>query len=270
MRIRSIKPEFWASDDIAELEWEYRLLFIGLWSYVADSGVGRDNVKLITADLFPLEDDPMETLAIVSRGLASLADAGLITRYRVGSKRFLHICQWAAHQKIDRPTRSTYPLPTCEDAIFGEVSRESREGSPPGAREQGTKGAGEQGSRDLLSDESDGVDRFDEFWNAYDKKDGRKRCEPAYRAALKKPGVTDDVLISAASVYVDSLRQRGKHPEFTKNPLTWLRGEHWNDDPRVARPEPPKTRVQEHLTLVQQLAAEEAEQPTLPQIGQRR
>ena len=30
------------------------------------------------------------------------------------------------------------------------------------------------------------------------------------------------------------------------------------------------TRVQEHLTLVQQLAAEEAEQPTLPQIGYRR
>ena len=33
------------------------------------------------------------------------------------------------------------------------------------------------------------------------------------------------------------------------------------------REQPRQTRVQEHLTLVQQLAAEEAEQPTLPQIG---
>ena len=53
-----------------------------------------------------------------------------------------------------------------------------------------------------------------------------------------------------------------------KNPLTWLRGEHWNDE-RVARVQP-MTRVQEHLALVQHLAAEEADQPTLPQIGYRR
>jgi hypothetical protein len=29
MRIRSIKPEFWRSDDIARLSWDDRLLFIG-------------------------------------------------------------------------------------------------------------------------------------------------------------------------------------------------------------------------------------------------
>ena len=40
MRIRTIKPEFWRSDDITALGWATRLLFIGLWSYVDDNGVG--------------------------------------------------------------------------------------------------------------------------------------------------------------------------------------------------------------------------------------
>lgn len=266
MRIRSIKPEFWSSDDIAALAWEDRLLFIGLWSYVADSGVGRDNAKLITADLFPLEDDPLETLATVSRGLASLSAACLITRYQVGNKRFLHITEWAAHQKIDRPTNSPFPPPTCEDAVFDEGSRATRDGSPPGARDLGIKGSREQGSKGPSSDESDHVDRFDEFWDAYDKKAGRKKCVTAYRAALKKPGVTDDLLISAASAYIEWVRSEGKHPTFTKNPLTWLHGEHWADE-RAAR-QPAMTRMQEHLALVQQLAAEESNAPR--QIGQQR
>jgi hypothetical protein len=251
MRIRSIKPEFWSSDDIGELPWDVRLLFIGLWSYVADNGVGRDNPKLIAADLFPLEDDPLETLATVSRGLATLSDAGLITRYRVGSKRFLHVTEWAAHQKIDKPTRSNFPPPTCEDAVFDEPSRGTLESSAPGSRDLGNKGSREQGSEGVLSDKSDETDRFDEFWDAYDKKDGRKRCETAYRAALKKPGVTEDLLISAASEYIAWCRDEGKHPQYTKNPLTWLHGEHWRDE-RVAR----QTNTQRHLALAQQLAEE--------------
>ena len=49
MRIRSIKPEFWTSDDIADLTIEDRLLFIGLWSYVDDNGVGIDKEHLVVS-----------------------------------------------------------------------------------------------------------------------------------------------------------------------------------------------------------------------------
>jgi hypothetical protein len=111
-------------------------------------------------------------------------------------------------------------------------------------------------------------DRFDEFWDTYRNKVGRKKAESAYRSALKKPGVTADLLVSAAAAYITYQMREGKHPQFTKHPTTWLHGEHWRDE-RVTAP-PPRTRVQEHLTLVQQLAAQEAEQPTLPQIGYQR
>src|SRR5687768_12953988 len=59
MRIRNIKPEFWRSVDVKSLSPEDRLLFIGLWSYVDDNGVGVDDHRQIAADLFPLEDDPL-------------------------------------------------------------------------------------------------------------------------------------------------------------------------------------------------------------------
>ena len=147
MRIRTIKPEFWTSEDIAAHDWPTRLLFIGLWSYVDDNGVGRDNEKLIKADLFPLEDDPRDTLATVSRGLQALCDAGQISRYTVAGKAYLYINAWENHQRVDRPNKPRYPLPTCENAVardsLATVSRQSRETPLPGTGEQGNRGTGD-------------------------------------------------------------------------------------------------------------------------------
>ena len=50
-RIRSIKPEFFTSEVVAELPLSTRLTFIGLWTYVDDNGVGLDNELLVTAAL---------------------------------------------------------------------------------------------------------------------------------------------------------------------------------------------------------------------------
>ncbi|MGD7788199.1 hypothetical protein ACQCX2_07730 [Propionibacteriaceae bacterium Y1700] len=149
MRIRSIKPEFYQSEDVAALSWEARLIFIGLWSYVDDNGVGRDVERLIVADLFPLDEDPRETLARVSRGLQELSGQSLITRYTVENRPYLWITGWARHQRIDKPNKARYPLPTREDAEIRESvarpSRECRESPVPGTGEQGNRGTGEQG-----------------------------------------------------------------------------------------------------------------------------
>ena len=148
MRIRSIKPEFWRSDDICKLDWETRLVYIGLWSYVDDNGVGRDSEKLIAADLFPQEDDARRTLATIRRALASLADGSQIVRYEADGRQLFYIVRWTAHQKIDRPTRSPYPRPTSDDAItrrgLDEDSTSLRVIVSDGSRDLGIKG-----SRDL-------------------------------------------------------------------------------------------------------------------------
>lgn len=111
--------------------------------------------------------------------------------------------------------------------------------------------------------QSETPNRFNEFWETYDHKVGRKKAEVAYRNALKKPDVTEDLLIAAAEHYVIWMKSEGKHPQYTKHPTTWLHGEHWTDE-RVTR----QTRVQQHLALAERLAAEERDQPApLRQIG---
>ena len=157
MRIRSIKPEFWRSRSISALSFEDRLLFIGLWSYVDDNGVGLDRLSTVTADLFAddLERDSRETFARVSRGLAKLSEAGRITRYAVAGTDYLAITNWDEHQRIDKPAKARYPLPTTPNATIRETvatpSRDSRDTPAPGTGEQGNRGTGEQGNREAAS-----------------------------------------------------------------------------------------------------------------------
>ena len=116
MRIRSIKPEFWRSDDISCLHIEDRFLFIGLWSYVDDNGVGKDKLASICADLFAADlfADSRETIARVSRGLQNLSEAGRIQRYTVEGRDFLYVNNWPKHQKIDKPNVPRLPPPPGE------------------------------------------------------------------------------------------------------------------------------------------------------------
>ena len=158
-RIRTIKPEFWKSEAIVRLPIRTRLTFIGLWTYVDDNGVGIDNEKLIVAELFPLEDDPRDTLANVSRDIQILAEESRIIRYTVGGKRFLAISNWSEHQKIDKPGKARYPGPEAKDAdtkpadadqnaASNDDSRNPRDTlAKPSRLEQGT-GNREQGSRE--------------------------------------------------------------------------------------------------------------------------
>lgn len=77
---------------------------------------------------------------------------------------------------------------------------------------------------------------FEEFWDTYDKKTGRKTAEQKWATAIAKPGVTAEQITTAARAYITQQQREGKHPQYTKNPTTWLNGEHWNDQPTTLRP----------------------------------
>lgn len=154
MRIRSIKPEFWRSDDVNSMCIEDRLLFIGLWSYVDDNGVGIDRHSDICADLFAhdLSVSPHDTLMRVHDGLNRLQTLGVIRRYEVGGKRFMEITNWASHQKINRPSPGRYPKSDTSQAVIHDVLSEGSvrahvpEQGNRGTEEQGNSGARQAGS----------------------------------------------------------------------------------------------------------------------------
>ncbi|SDP10532.1 hypothetical protein SAMN04515671_2946 [Nakamurella panacisegetis] len=267
MRIRSIKPEFWSSEDIAAHDWPTRLLFVGLWQYVDDNGVGRDVEKLICADLFPLEDDPRETLATVSRGLQHLFSTGLIVRYVTADGRpFLYVTGWE-HQKIDRPNKPRYPLPTSENAVIRETLATPSRGLGTNVAsvtgEQRNRGTEEQALTTLAADASEIApkpDRFAEFYETYPRKAKRPDALKAWTSVTRK-GDADQIIAGAARFAADPNRD----PQFTPYPATWLRAESWNDPaclPRQSAGAPSRgstadQRLTNALSVSQRLEAEE-------------
>jgi hypothetical protein len=272
MRIRTIKPEFWRSDDITALSREDRLLFVGLWSYVDDNGVGIDDERRITADLFAFEDDQKATRDYVREGLATLSrvlhpaqDAPLITRYEVDGKRYFHVTKWNDHQRVDRPGRSRYPLPpsasTSEDGpdpdpdggLFDLDSREARESVATGTGEKGNRGTGEQGtdspdahaSSALVPTRGKGATKgtgysasFEEWWSIYPKRVSKAAAAKAYAKACKgrplREGETRaQSLAVRAATWAAHWERTGQDPQYIPYPATWLnRGDYETPPPR--------------------------------------
>lgn len=107
-RIRTIKPSFFASEDVSALPLRARLTWIGLWTHCDDQGRCKDNVRLIKAAVWPLDD---VSLRDVEEDLDTLAGAGRIVRYESDGQRCLAVVNWDAHQVINRPTASKLPAP---------------------------------------------------------------------------------------------------------------------------------------------------------------
>lgn len=107
-RIRSIKPDFFTSEDVSVLPLRARLTWIGLWTHCDDHGRTKDVSRLVKAAVWPLDD---VSLRDVEEDLEILADRGRIVRYAVEEKHYLAVVNWHVHQAINRPGQSACPAP---------------------------------------------------------------------------------------------------------------------------------------------------------------
>ena len=112
-RIRSVKPELRTSLTAAEWPREVRYFWVLLWGYLDDHGRGVDEPRLIKADCFPLDDDL--TADDIDKWLELFAtprddEPASICRYRVGTRRYLHVPRWRNHQKPQHPTDTKIPV----------------------------------------------------------------------------------------------------------------------------------------------------------------
>lgn len=109
-RIRSIKPEFWTSEQVMECSLNARLMFIGLWNFCDDAGRHPLSPKQVKALIFPADDISSDD---VSRMFAELEANDLIRIYVVDGKEYFQVTGWK-HQKIDKPQSPKYPSPISE------------------------------------------------------------------------------------------------------------------------------------------------------------
>lgn len=106
-RIRTIKPEFWTSEQVMECSPLARLAFIGMWNFCDDQGVHPASVKTLKAEVFPADD-------ISSAGVGQLVDElvanGLVAKFRANDKEWWAVTGWH-HQLIKNPSAPKYPSP---------------------------------------------------------------------------------------------------------------------------------------------------------------
>lgn len=122
MRIRTIKPEFWTNDELADLDPLVRLLFIGLWNMADCRGRLEDRPKRIKAAIMPYDDID------VHAALDTLMQAGFIRRYQVGGIEVVQVVNFEKHQRI------TGKEAEAESSFPAEFTRET-----PGKRRGNTR-----------------------------------------------------------------------------------------------------------------------------------
>jgi len=131
MRIRTIKPEFWKHDGIAELEYATRLLFIALWCIADRRGRMEDRPRRIKAECFPYDELDVDAM------LSELQAAGFIDRYEVEGVRIIEVRSFEKHQRLtgkEAETESIYP-----------GKQWGNNGETPGAAPVAQEGKGKEG-----------------------------------------------------------------------------------------------------------------------------
>ena len=135
-RIRTVKPEFWTSEQILECSTNARLLFIGMWNFCDDGGVHVASLKRLKAEVFPADDFTIED---VRRLIDELVANDLVVEFCADDRRFWKVTGWK-HQKIDRPNPK-YPQPEADG------SANDRRTIAPGRESRGGEGKGRDSAR---------------------------------------------------------------------------------------------------------------------------
>lgn len=172
-RIRSVKPELRRDLTVAEWPREVRYAWVLLWGYLDDEGRGLDDLRLLTADLFPLDRDVTERKLDnwLNRMTAdSPHGAAPLCRYEVAGRRYLHAPKWTRAQRVSHPQKSTItPCPVHESGAAESGSSPDPIPSHPGtdpepfrpSRAPEGLGVGVQGVKGEVEVTRDDLDQWD-------------------------------------------------------------------------------------------------------------
>ena len=188
-RIRTIKPEFFTSEDIVSLSPLARLLYIALWCEADREGRMAWKPRTFKLRYFPSDDCDIDGLCaeIVGRGMVKLYGDGLA-----------YIPAFSDHQHVNpRESASTLPDPDASPRVRTRHSRDSD-------AQVGKEGKGKEGKGTLVA--------MPEDW----------QMPPDWitEASAKKPGVD---WVSEAARFTSHHRSKGsKFLDWKQAWWTWV------------------------------------------------
>lgn len=149
-RIRTIKPEFWDSPDTSKASPYARLLYIAMWNWADDWGIGDANPRRLLGFAFP-SDDASEVQPRNFRGIAEeLHRVYGVQWYEAGGREYYAIPSWEDHQRTEKRAKRRSPTPDQAERVLyaetAEVPTLNRGSSGVGTGEQGNRGTPTNGS----------------------------------------------------------------------------------------------------------------------------
>lgn len=248
-RIRSIKPQFWTDEKTGTLSHFGKCLFLGLLGESDDYGVLRWAPTEWRAKIFPY--DSHTTTGVVEKALVEeLLPRGLLVMFSLEDDdgelvQYAFIKNFQRHQVINKPSSPLLPgwekgdkpetyakKQGTELSVWGPVDNSNSgstttplpEGSTPeGRKEEGVRSKDKTDTSNSNGSEPALDDGFESFWNAYPRKEAKKKARQAWRNLTKQK--------QAAALADCAKRYEGVDKRFVPLPTTYLHGERWNDDP---------------------------------------
>lgn len=146
-RIRTIKPEFCTSEQVADCSTNARLLFVLMWCFCDDAGRHPANSKRLKMECFP--GDTFATTDIDTM-VDELIRAKLLFEYKHDGVAFWQVTGWKKHQRIDKASYKYGPLNEKGQPIEVDnsaiIRRAFDEGSKNAHPRKGMEGNGEEGN----------------------------------------------------------------------------------------------------------------------------
>lgn len=217
-RIRTIKPEFFTSEDIVGLSPLARLLYIALWCEADREGRLVWKPKTFKLRYLPADDCDVDALC------DELTGSGLVHLYGDG---LAMIPTFAAHQHVNpRESASQLPEPPRVGTRAARVKHASPRVDVTSARDSDAQGGRER--KGTVNDASR-VALFERFWLAYPKRLSKGQAEKAFAKIAPDEQLVDRML-TAIERAKTSEQWRKDNGQFVPHPATWLNAKGWEDE----------------------------------------
>ena len=223
-RIRTIKPDFFVDDEIANLRPLTRILFIGLWTLADRDGRLEDRPPKIQVQLLPYDR------VSVDRLLDELDAEDFVIRYSVDGKDYIQIRSFERHQR-PHPKEAGGVFPPADDpgaVKRREIKRQAVKSPEPSRR---LPGEGKESMDNGKGTDTGYPPEFETFWTAYPLKKKKRDALKAWGQTAKiRPMLTD--LLAKLEALKGSREWTKDGGDFIPYPASWLRADGWEDEIR--------------------------------------
>lgn len=221
-RIRTVKPEYFRHELLQDLESEYpelkpMLVFEGLWTQCDKNGVFEYKPRQLKLDILPFVQYDM------GASLVLLREAKMISLMVHGEKVYGFIPSFKIHQRIsgkEAQDGPKFPQPS----EMTEWKHEGSTGEALGKLQGSQEGKGREGKGITSGKQDELISFFDDLWEVYPKKDGKKAALRHYLSTVKDDSGMDRIN-AALGNYLNHVKDTDL--KFIKNGSTWFNN--WQD-----------------------------------------